>query len=53
MVEENRPIWNHRIGNWQNGNTVGFVEANGIITFPIWNLNVWNHVCILVEYEEM
>ena len=39
--------------SWRNDNTVGFVETDTLKTFPIWDLNVWNHLCISIDYESM
>ena len=53
MVEPLDPSWGEVISSWQNGNVVGFVETDTLKTFPIWNLNIWNHVCISISFKDL
>ena len=44
--------WDKVITGWQSGQATGFIRTNMLKTFPVWNLNVWNHVCISGEFKE-
>ena len=52
MRELRERVWDEVITEWQDGNTTGFIWTSMLKTFPIWNLNVWNHVCISGRFKD-
>ena len=37
--------------HWQDSDLTGSVYLGGVSRFPIWDIEVWNHICILIDLD--